>query len=248
MMNLVGERYTKLLVVEEAETHILPGGQNSRRWLCKCDCGKTKVIHQSSLRSGLTKSCGCLMKNPNIDHSLLDSRQYGIWAGMKHRCNHENASGYEYYGGRGITYDPKWETFTGFWEDMSEGYNDNLTLDRKDFEGNYCKDNCRWATVREQARNKGMNSNNKSGVTGVGLSHDRYGNRSWGASWVDSEGRVNRRSFAAKRHGEERAFRLACEARQEAMDEMKSKGEGYSEYHGLPRNKQVKLIGSSLLI
>ncbi len=73
---------------------------------------------------------------------------------MRRRCTEKKQKSYPDYGGRGITYDEKWFTFEGFWEDMQYGYSDELTLDRINNDGNYCKENCRWATRLEQSRNK----------------------------------------------------------------------------------------------
>jgi hypothetical protein len=86
--------------------------------------------------------------------ALSKSKLYRSWQGMKSRCNNPNHKSYKDYGGRGITYDPKWETFKGFFEDMGERP-EGKTLDRfSDKDGNYCKNNCRWATREEQANNK----------------------------------------------------------------------------------------------
>lgn len=75
------------------------------------------------------------------------------WYGMRNRCTKSWYREYPYYGGRGIAYDPKWETYDGFWEDMGPTYKAGLTLDRIDNDGNYCKENCRWATMKEQMSN-----------------------------------------------------------------------------------------------
>lgn len=90
----------------------------------------------------------------NSRHGMSDTRIYNIWEGMKKRCNNPHSIRYRNYGGRGITYDDRWERFENFYEDMKEGYEDHLTLDRKEIDGNYTKDNCRWATEKEQSYNK----------------------------------------------------------------------------------------------
>jgi len=86
---------------------------------------------------------------------------------MKARCNNQKNDSYLSYGGRGVSYDPAWENFEGFWEDMSKGYSDNLTLDRIDPNGNYTKENCRWVDTYLQAINKNTPITNTSGTTGV---------------------------------------------------------------------------------
>lgn len=103
----------------------------------------------------------------NRTHKMSSTRIYSVWCDMKKRCSCPNRKGYQNYGGRGITYDPKWSTFEGFYEDMKEGYSDDKTLERKDVNGDYCKENCEWITREEQARNKRKYSNNTVGVAGV---------------------------------------------------------------------------------
>lgn len=87
---------------------------------------------------------------------ILD-RPYSTWCGIKRRCNKSNSHDYSRYGGRGITYDKKWETFEGFWNDMGPGYSDNLEIDRIDNDGDYTKENCRWVTHKEQMSNYSRN-------------------------------------------------------------------------------------------
>lgn len=76
---------------------------------------------------------------------------------MKRRCNSPKRKEYKYYGARGISYDPKWETFAGFWEDMQNGYSDVMTIDRIDNDGNYTKSNCRWILLKDNAAIKRTN-------------------------------------------------------------------------------------------
>ena len=89
------------------------------------------------------------IKNPSMVSS------YNSWYGMKRRCGCPNQTGYERYGGRGITYDPKWETFEGFYKDMGDRPGPNYDLDRINNDGNYCKENCHWITHLENCKNRG---------------------------------------------------------------------------------------------
>jgi hypothetical protein len=130
-------------------------GKNKRGILfeCICKCGNKRVFPGKDLRSGNNKSCGCLLKK----HGMSSTRIYISWQNMKKRCNDPNYKDFKNYGGRGIKYCEKWETFEGFYEDMKEGYEDSLTLDRINVDGDYTLDNCRWVTLKEQSNNKRNN-------------------------------------------------------------------------------------------
>lgn len=134
----------------------LAGIENKRAvWVCRCDCGERFTATSSQI--GLLKSCGCRANAKNITHRMAETRPYNIWRGMKTRCDNPNAINYARYGGRGIHYDDAWKKFVPFWKDMQEGYADGLTLDRIDSDGQYCKQNCRWITPKEQSMNTRSN-------------------------------------------------------------------------------------------
>lgn len=153
-LNLIGKRFGKLTVIELAEIK----NQNCY-WLCKCDCGGEKVVLGAQLTSGKTKSCGCLLKEitakRNSTHGLSKTRIYSRWAGMMERCRDKRN---KLYGGRGISVCKEWERFENFYEwSMENGYDDTLSLDRIDVNGNYCPENCRWVTATVQANNTRRN-------------------------------------------------------------------------------------------
>ena len=132
-------------------------------WRCMCDCGNETVVRGYSLESGGTKSCGCLKREKAkppmiIKHGMSDTRLYQCWKDMKGRCNRPTSARYYTHGARGITVCEEWLSFEPFYEwAMENGYQDNLTLDRIDNDGNYEPSNCRWVTMEVQGNNRRTN-------------------------------------------------------------------------------------------
>lgn len=160
-----GEVYGKLTVIEESEIVVTTAGKNRRMVLCSCDCGAKKIIPLERLRFGvglMCKACA-IQKNRerNIKHGATDNRGYRdrlykCWDNMKSRCYNKNDKSYNRYGGRGITVCDEWKDSYEHYREwaLSNGYEENLTCDRINNEGNYEPSNCRWSTVKEQAQNR----------------------------------------------------------------------------------------------
>lgn len=152
LQDIIGEKFGRLTVTKFS--HMDKGGNSF--WDCLCTCGKSKSINRSHLKKGYTKSCGCIHIERSTKHNLCESSTYHIWSHMIQRCTNENTEFFHRYGGRGITVCNKWLTFEGFLEDMGERPK-GLSIDRKDNNQGYYKDNCRWATLKEQANNNSRN-------------------------------------------------------------------------------------------
>lgn len=153
-IDLVGKKFGRLTVKERI-------GPN--KWKCKCECGNEIIALGSNLQRMNTSSCGCfaieLTSKRSKTHGSSYTRLYSIWTGMKQRCFNKKIKSYKYYGAKGIRVCDEWLDFSIFkqWS-LSNGYTDELSIDRIDSNGDYCPENCRWVTLSEQKRNMSTNS------------------------------------------------------------------------------------------
>lgn len=160
VLNLSGDRYGLLSVLSfYGKTD---GRRPEKLWTCQCECGSVVNVRQNNLRSGHTQSCGCHMRNRIAEaqkkHGMKDSSEYIAWRNMKGRCLNPNDKGYGRYGARGISVCDRWlNSFENFYFDMGAKPSPAHTLERIDFNKDYCPENCKWATYKEQNRNYSRN-------------------------------------------------------------------------------------------
>ena len=158
-INLIGKRFGRLIVIQQAGREKF----GEILWLCKCDCGNEKITSSSRLRKGKCTSCGCYQKEAIVKakrkHGMFGTRIYSVWATMIQRCSNPHNSKYKNYGARGISVCKEWsDSFEAFYEwSMSNGYADNLTIDRINVDGNYEPANCRWIGMIDQENNRTNN-------------------------------------------------------------------------------------------
>lgn len=153
--------YTRRNVGDSVNGAILLRKITNQRWEMKCKCGNI-FVSQPSETSGMCRDCAYKLiadkmrvHGESPDSKKNASRLYGIWLNMRTRCKNQNSESYNLYGGRGITVCAEWDNYLAFkkWA-MENGYEDGLSIDRIDVNGNYEPNNCRWATQKEQCRNK----------------------------------------------------------------------------------------------
>ena len=155
--NCIGKKFNNLTITDEWKWQ----SKNRRLVKCICDCGNEKWILFDNITRGHIKSCGCKYRKALGDSEKLETKRfYNIWRSINSRCNKESDSAYYLYGGRGILLE--WNSYEEFKNDMYNSYlqhveeygEKNTTIDRIDVNGNYCKENCKWATIEEQSYNK----------------------------------------------------------------------------------------------
>lgn len=154
-IDLTGEKFGKLTVVSETSKRT----KNKKIiWLCRCECGNTIEVSVADLGRN-TNSCGCQSSRKTIGersktHGMSTTPLYAVWRTMRDRCNNPNNKSYKNYGARGITVCSEWLSFEKFYEDMGDSYKRGLTIERKNIDEGYNKNNCIWITKAEQSLNK----------------------------------------------------------------------------------------------
>lgn len=154
----IGKKYNMLTVIG-IEHKVTKSGYNEWWWKVKCDCGKEKSMKAVYVQSGHSKSCGCFRKSggfmTNLRHNETHTRLHSIWSMMRERCGESNSAN-ERYAGRGIKVCEDWQRYENFAKWAREnGYDDTLSIERINNDGDYCPENCKWIPRNLQARNRG---------------------------------------------------------------------------------------------
>ena len=166
IVDMVGKRFGRLTVCGEAPPRVWQSPKRrvvKRHFECICDCASASLVGMENLRSGLTRSCGCLHEETIAKgrHKHGDARkkarapEYAVWANMIGRCERPSVQRFKHYGGRGITVCRRWrDSYEAFLSDMGRKPTPKHSIDRIDVNGNYEPGNCRWATSAQQRANQ----------------------------------------------------------------------------------------------
>lgn len=162
MKYTIGQNIGKLTIVERIASRREGNKYIRARLLCKCECGNEVSRREDAISTSKVPSCGCVkaeaIGNAKRKHGLSHSPEHNTWLGIRNRCNNPKVKAYEYYGGRGIRVCDEWNnSFEAFYRDMGAKPTSKHSIDRLDNNGHYCKENCKWVTVKEQANNKSYN-------------------------------------------------------------------------------------------
>lgn len=169
----IGDKFGRWTAIKQVST-----GRRSR-WKCECECGTIKTIRYDALTNYGSQSCGCLQREiTSLRHRIHGTpREYRIWQSMRQRCHNPKASNFHLYGARGVQVCERWSIYQNFIDDMGIAPSGDHSIDRyPNKDGNYEPSNCRWATIKEQIRNR--RSTVSLTINGVTLSaaewHERH--------------------------------------------------------------------------
>jgi hypothetical protein len=175
---IIGQRFGRLVVLAETTRRDRAG---NILWKCRCDCKRTCFTTRTRLRRGNTRSCGCLRKEFDhllptrpVTHGMSQTPTFNSWCTMRRRCYDPNFKDYKYYGERGITVCERWQSFENFYADMAERP-PGTTLDRRNADAQYNKQNCRWADHTTQMNN--TRRNRRLTYNGVTLTMSQWAKR-----------------------------------------------------------------------
>jgi hypothetical protein len=232
--DLTGKKFGRLLAIKDVGRTRKSGVV----WECLCDCGNTARVESYSLSSGNTKSCGCVGKENLIKrstrHSMRNTKEYMVWAGMKKRVLNSNDKRHLKYAVLGMEEEWK-DDFMSFYNHIGPCPVDGKrwSIDRIDNLKGYFIGNVRWATNRQQCRNKGVKSTNTSGFTGVQWRNSVCKTYiHYLASWVGDDYKNKTKTFSSKKYGLIPAFAMACAHREKMIEYLNANGEGYGANHG----------------
>ena len=212
------------------------GNEGQNYWKGLCECGNIKDVLGTTVKSGKSFSCGCYSRETTSKvfktHGKTRQSIYHTYNNMLARILDKGNIGYENYGGRGIKVcDRRLESFENFLEDMGEKPSSLHTLERVNVNGNYCPENCIWIERQYQGRNQRQRKDNSSGTVGV---HKQLKGKYeyWTAQWNNLSKKRCGKQFNCATYGEELAFFMACEYREQQINLLNLQGAGYTEGHG----------------